>query len=56
LFLTLLVFALDVWAVNAILGGQDRAWAKARWIITVIALPVAGFVLWRMTGKKASPA
>lgn len=52
LILTACVLVLDVWAISAILKEPGRRWAKAGWILAVIGLPLAGFVLWRMTSKK----
>jgi hypothetical protein len=56
LLLTLLVFALDAWAIAGILGSRARTLKKAGWIGVVIALPVAGIVLWRRAAANASTA
>jgi len=54
--LTLAVFALDVWAITAILSTTLRSRANFAWIVVVAALPLAGVIAWKFAGPKAFSA
>jgi hypothetical protein len=51
--LTLLVLALDCWAIVSILGARAAAKSKVGWTVLVVALPLAGALMWRQAGRKA---
>jgi len=51
--LTLLVLALDCWAIVSILGSRSAAKSKIGWTVAVVALPLAGALAWRRAGRKA---
>ena len=54
--LTLLVFALDLWALVSILGARAPVRSKLAWVLAVLALPLVGFLYWWLAGPKASLA
>ena len=46
LLLVGILFAVDLWAISAVLGEprvQDR---RLRWLLCIVALPVIGIILW----------
>ena len=52
LVLTLVVFGLDVWAIVNILGTRAPVRSKLGWTVAVTALPLAGFIAWKIAGPK----
>ncbi len=54
MLLTLAVFALDVWAIAAILSTPVRKRARLAWILVVAVLPLAGAIAWKVAGPSAS--
>ena len=56
LALMLVVFGLDVWAIVKILETRAPARSKLGWTVAVIALPLAGFVAWRIAGPRPPTA
>jgi hypothetical protein len=56
LALTLVVFGLDVWAIARILESRAPARSKLVWTVAVMALPLAGFIAWKMAGPKPPTA
>ena len=50
----LLILLADVWAiVNVAQSGADAA-KKALWIVLILVLPVAGFLLWLLLGPRTA--
>jgi hypothetical protein len=50
----LIILILDVWAILKIAQSGASTGAKALWIVLVLILPVAGFILWLIAGPKGS--
>ena len=51
--LVLLVFVLDALAISRVLDSPLPRRTRLRWILTIIALPVAGIIWWRRTLARA---
>lgn len=50
----LIVFALDVWAIAAIINSNETGGKKVIWVIVVAVLPVIGLIAWWLVGPKAN--
>lgn len=50
----LIILILDIFAVVTILGSGAPVGNKVLWIVLIVVLPVIGFVLWWLLGRKAS--
>jgi hypothetical protein len=53
-FFGILVLIADVYAILQIVQSTASAGKKTLWIVLVILLPLAGFILWYLLGPKAS--
>ena len=49
-----LIFIADVYAILQIVQSSASTIKKALWIVLVILLPLAGFILWYLLGPKSS--
>lgn len=52
LVLVVLALVANIWALWGILGSRLSRRARARWALTVVALPVVGAGLWAARGPK----
>jgi len=50
---SLIVLILDVWAILKIAQSGVSTGSKTLWIVLVLILPVAGFILWFLAGPKS---
>lgn len=50
---SLVVLALDIWAIVSIFGSSASTGKKVLWILIVLLLPLAGFILWLLLGPRA---
>lgn len=53
-FFGVLVLIADVYAILQIMQSSASNIKKALWIVLVILLPLAGFILWYLLGPKPS--
>ena len=51
---SLVILALDVWAILQIVGSGTEDIKKADWIVVIIALPLLGLIIWHFAGPKKS--
>ena len=51
---SLIVLILDVWAILKIAQSGASTGSKTLWIVLVLILPVAGFIIWVLAGPKSS--
>ena len=54
--LSLIVLALDIWAIINILGSGASIGAKVLWILLVLVLPVLGLIIWLLAGPRGRAA
>ena len=50
----LIILALDIWAIISIFGSTASTGKKVLWILLVVVLPLAGFIIWLVAGPRAS--
>ena len=49
----LILLALDIWAIISVVGsGADTA-RKAIWVLSILLLPLLGFLAWLFMGPRA---
>jgi hypothetical protein len=53
-FFGILILIADVYAILQIAQSAASTGKKTLWIVLVILLPLAGFILWYLLGPKAS--
>ncbi len=51
-FFGLIVLAFDVWAIVNVIASQAKTGRQVFWIIVILLLPIAGFVLWLLLGPR----
>ena len=51
--ISLIVLILDVWAILKIAQSGASTGSKTLWIVLVLILPVAGFIIWFLAGPKS---
>jgi hypothetical protein len=54
MLLTAAVFALDLGGIVSILGAHRPARSKVLWVVLVVAVPLVGFAIWWLAGRRAS--
>lgn len=50
----LVVLLLDLWAIVSVIGSAGSTGGKVIWILLILVLPIAGFLLWLIAGPKAT--
>lgn len=50
----LLVLIADIWAIVNVVQSGASTGMKVLWILIIVVLPVAGFILWFLLGPKSS--
>lgn len=53
-FFGVLILIADVYAILQIMQSSASTIRKTLWIVLVLLLPLAGFILWYLLGPKAS--
>ncbi len=48
----LLVLAADVWAIVNVAQSSSTTGAKVLWVVTILVLPILGFMIWLITGPR----
>ena len=51
--ISIIIFALDVWAIASIISTSESTKTKVIWVALVAILPVVGLILWWLAGPKA---
>jgi len=49
----LLLMALNIWAFVSIIGSSDSVVHKVLWCLSVLILPLVGFLIWLIAGPRA---
>lgn len=52
--ISIIIFALDVWAIASIINTNVATSTKIIWILLVAILPVVGLIIWWLAGPKAN--
>lgn len=52
--LTLVLVAMDIYAVLQVLGSKASTLAKVLWTLAIIILPVVGLIVWAITGPRST--
>ena len=50
--LSLVILALDIYAIVKTLGSSASTGTKVLWILVILLLPVLGLILWALLGPK----
>ena len=48
-----ILLVLDIWAIVSVLSSQTSTAAKVGWILTIIILPLLGFIAWFIFGPRS---
>jgi hypothetical protein len=48
-----ILFALDIWAIIAVIGSNSGTGKKAIWVLAILFLPFLGFIAWLLFGPRA---
>ncbi|WP_405402238.1 PLDc N-terminal domain-containing protein [Paracoccus sp. Ld10] len=51
---SIIIFALDVWAIAQIINTGASNKAKILWILLIVILPVVGLIIWYFAGPKSN--
>ncbi|QBX35879.1 hypothetical protein E4L95_05765 [Paracoccus liaowanqingii] len=51
---SVIIFALDVWAIASIINTNVSTKSKILWILLIVILPVVGLIIWYFAGPKAN--
>jgi hypothetical protein len=51
-FFGLIILILDIWAVVKTVQSDASTGVKVLWVVVILVLPVAGFILWLLFGPK----
>ena len=49
-----IVLVADIYAIIGIVGSRSEPMKKALWIVLILLLPVAGFLIWLLLGPKSA--
>lgn len=55
LILALFVLVVDLWSVAAVLGAPVPRRTRWLWVVAIVLLPVAGWLVWLRLGPRPSP-
>ena len=51
---SVIIFALDVWAIAQIINTNVSTKSKILWILLIVILPVVGLIIWYFAGPKSN--
>ncbi|AZY92542.1 MULTISPECIES: PLDc N-terminal domain-containing protein [Paracoccus] len=51
---SVIIFALDVWAIAQIINTNASNKSKILWILLIVILPVVGLIIWYFAGPKSN--
>ena len=52
--LTLVIFALDIWAIINVVKSSADTLKKVLWVAFIAFLPVLGLIVWAITGPRGN--
>ncbi len=52
--LSLVILALDIWAILNVIKSSAGGGAKVLWILLIILLPVLGLIIWAIAGPRGN--
>ncbi|MEK1905550.1 MAG: PLD nuclease N-terminal domain-containing protein [Pseudomonas sp.] len=52
--LTLVIFALDIWAIINVVRSQADTLKKVLWVALIAFLPVLGLIIWAVAGPRGN--
>ncbi|MDN6860816.1 PLDc N-terminal domain-containing protein [Pseudomonas sp. CAN2814] len=52
--ISLIIFALDIWAIISVLKSSAEMPIKIIWILVIIILPLIGLLIWAIAGPKGN--
>lgn len=53
-WLAVAVLVTDTWAITSILAAPGSRWARLRWTLLVVLLPLLGPLLWLAVGTRSA--
>ena len=51
---SVIIFALDVWAIAQIINTNVSTKSKILWILLIVILPILGLIIWYLAGPKSN--
>ncbi|MBB4862283.1 hypothetical protein HNP46_001121 [Pseudomonas nitritireducens] len=52
--ISLIIFALDIWAIISVLKSGAEMPIKIIWILVIVILPLLGLLIWAIAGPKGN--
>ncbi len=52
--LTLVIFALDIWAIINVVKSHTDTLKKVLWVALIAFLPVLGLIIWALAGPRGN--
>lgn len=50
---SLIILALDIWAIINVVRSSAGTGAKVLWILLIVILPLVGLIIWALMGPRA---
>ncbi|QEY70814.1 PLDc N-terminal domain-containing protein [Pseudomonas denitrificans (nom. rej.)] len=50
--ISLIIFALDIWAIINVVKSNAEMSMKIIWILVIVILPVLGLIIWAVAGPR----
>ncbi|QRY82429.1 PLDc_N domain-containing protein [Pseudomonas sp. PDNC002] len=52
--ISLIIFALDIWAIINVVRSVAELPMKIMWILVIVILPVLGLIIWAIAGPRGN--
>lgn len=52
--ISLVIFALDIWAIINVVKSQADTLKKVLWVALIVLLPVLGLIIWALLGPRGN--
>ncbi|MFV3369110.1 PLDc N-terminal domain-containing protein [Pseudomonas sp. NY15435] len=52
--ISLIIFALDIWAIINVVKSNAEMPMKIIWILVIVILPVLGLIIWAVAGPRGN--
>jgi len=52
--ISLIIFALDIWAIINVVKSNAEMGLKIVWILVIVILPVLGLIIWAVAGPRGN--
>jgi len=52
--ISLIIFALDIWAIINVVRSQADTLKKVLWVALIALLPVVGLIIWALMGPRGN--